>query len=625
MPSAALLFGEPGGPLNLSKLGVGFFAFFLALELMCGCGQQTAQLFSSSNMASSKGVVDDWSTHHMRFSDPGIEADTIRNGTHNKWLRITADPRYQMQQLRRSAAWTIRFKPVKHPPHFPLRATDPLSSLHRDWAYPIAPAHNGTQVGAFPAKYSFDINATPSCSDYVVFPIDISGSTTQANIVGFNNLYDGTCPSSSPTGQPFTPTLQFAYYVDSGSVSGSPVLSEDGTKIAFVAYNLSNGATAFHVVTLGTTGNNGTAYNAPVQPCTINGVQNCTTNNAVDTSLSIASDANSSPFVDYAEDVAYVGDDTGSLHKITGVFRGTPSEATGGGWPFTTPAGNPRPALYSPVYDSVSQHILVSSSGYLYCIDVSSGTPTLCSPTGSVYVGIGNQDSPTVDSTAGTVFAEGDIASASDPTGESSVLTQTTISLGNLVQAAMGSASVPSSGDFDNAYYSGNYADGYLYFCGSAAGTQDEPTLYRIGFNSGGTMDGANDGNFYPLAATTHGTTTYASACTPLTEFYNPNQGKDYLFLGVQEVAAPSGCDSQACIMSFQLDDAYPGHLSLFPSVPAATLPTGGETSTLPGIIINNLSGIIIDNVSGASGASQIYFSNINTGNATQASQNGLN
>ena len=30
------------------------------------------------------------------------------------------------------------------------------------------------------------------------------------------------------------------------------------------------------------------------------------------------------PFVDYSGDIAYVGDDTGKLHKITGVFTGTP-------------------------------------------------------------------------------------------------------------------------------------------------------------------------------------------------------------------------------------------------------------------------------------------------------------
>lgn len=612
--------------MNPSKVSFSLLALLTATAIICGCGQQASiiQPLSSSPTASSKGVVDDWSTHHVKFSDPGTEADAIRNGTRDKWLRVTADPRFQMQLLKRSPAWQDRFGHIKYPLRSRLLGVTAKPGLDRDWAYPIAPAHDGIEAGAFPAKYSFDINATPRCSDYVVFPIDISGSTTQANIVGFNNLYNGTCPSSSPIGQPFTPTLQFAYYVDSGSVWGSPVLSEDGTKVAFVAYNLSNGATTFHVVTLGTAGENGAGYSSPAEPCTVNGVQSCLSNNAVDTSLSIASDAYASPFVDYAGDVAYVGDDAGSLHKITGVFRGTPSEDTAGGWPFTIPGAS---NLNSPVHDSISQHIFLTShsSSDLYCVDISSGTPALCSPTGSVNIGNGGDNSPTVDSTAGTVFAEGNIASASAPIGEFSVVTQATISLGNVVQANMGSTSLPYSGDFDNAYYSGNYGYGYLYFCGSATGTDFEPTLYRIGFNSNGTMIGANDGNSYPLAATTLGTTTYASSCTPLTEIYNPNQGKDYLFLGVQEVAAPTGCDSEGCIMSFQLDDAYPGHLSSFPSVPAATFPVTGSNFNLHGVITDNLSGIILDNVSGASGASQVYFSNDVAGSATQASQNGLN
>ena len=40
----------------------------------------------------------------------------------------------------------------------------------------------------------------------------------------------------------------------------------------------------------------------------------------------VAGNSNSSPYVDYASDVLYVGDDSGNLHKFTGVFNGTPAE-----------------------------------------------------------------------------------------------------------------------------------------------------------------------------------------------------------------------------------------------------------------------------------------------------------
>jgi hypothetical protein len=47
------------------------------------------------------GVVDDWSHHHLIFSNPGTEEEAIKNGRHDAWLRIVNDPRYIMQQLKR--------------------------------------------------------------------------------------------------------------------------------------------------------------------------------------------------------------------------------------------------------------------------------------------------------------------------------------------------------------------------------------------------------------------------------------------------------------------------------------------------------------------------------------------
>ena len=45
-------------------------------------------------------------------------------------------------------------------------------------------------------------------------------------------------------------------------------------------------------------------------------------------------DTFSAPFYDYVgtDDVLYVGDDNGNLHKFTGVFAGTPAES-GSPWP----------------------------------------------------------------------------------------------------------------------------------------------------------------------------------------------------------------------------------------------------------------------------------------------------
>ena len=51
----------------------------------------------------SQGYVEDWSSHHVVFSNPGSEPDVRDRDKHDKWLRIVNDERYIMQQRRRSA------------------------------------------------------------------------------------------------------------------------------------------------------------------------------------------------------------------------------------------------------------------------------------------------------------------------------------------------------------------------------------------------------------------------------------------------------------------------------------------------------------------------------------------
>ncbi len=48
--------------------------------------------------------VDDWTHHHVIFSNPGTLSDAAKNGTLDEWFRITNDPRYQLQQLKRGSA-----------------------------------------------------------------------------------------------------------------------------------------------------------------------------------------------------------------------------------------------------------------------------------------------------------------------------------------------------------------------------------------------------------------------------------------------------------------------------------------------------------------------------------------
>src|ERR1039458_3786988 len=49
-----------------------------------------------------RGLPDDWSHHHLVFSNPGTGEDAVKNGTFEHWLKVTSDPRYTMQQIKRS-------------------------------------------------------------------------------------------------------------------------------------------------------------------------------------------------------------------------------------------------------------------------------------------------------------------------------------------------------------------------------------------------------------------------------------------------------------------------------------------------------------------------------------------
>lgn len=51
-----------------------------------------------------RGIPEDWSHHHLVFSNPGTEEAAVANGTHDRWLSIVNDPRYIIQQLMRRAA-----------------------------------------------------------------------------------------------------------------------------------------------------------------------------------------------------------------------------------------------------------------------------------------------------------------------------------------------------------------------------------------------------------------------------------------------------------------------------------------------------------------------------------------
>jgi hypothetical protein len=130
------------------------------------------------------------------------------------------------------------------PPRGRLRRKPATPKAHGDWHFPLGNGTMAANAGATtndqsPAKFSFDINAAPDCSnDYVVYTLNVAGSPSQPNIVGFNNLYAGASASqqnivkASETGTTATITTQAAHGFTVGRkviIDGVPVNGYNGT------------------------------------------------------------------------------------------------------------------------------------------------------------------------------------------------------------------------------------------------------------------------------------------------------------------------------------------------------------------------------------------------------------
>jgi len=556
------------------------------------------------------GLVQDWSHRHVVFSSPS-DIPTL--------MAIRQDPRFLHQLLRRNTLGlnpTMGLNPAA-PTSTPDVAADQeqeqlgeqaenesesdsegTGSPHQqatkvDWSMSLGA--NNTHVQGYPAKFSFDVTAPPSClNDFVVFPTALAGSSVvprQATIIAYNNLYStqgiagGLCAHNGPT-------VKWAYNTGA-AIRTSPVLSfPNAAKVAWVSVN-----GVVHVLTIGTTGANGTSATAPATP----GVGNNAVNATVTLSGAPAVTA-SSLFVDYTHDAAYIGDDNGRLHKIVNIFNGVPAEFMASGWPVTVNVGV---HLSGPVFDFFNNNIYVTDgNGRLsYVRDVNSTSGCL-SPTlpgnaclGSFLVlstGSGIPDPPIVDSSTGHVFSE--TAASTNIPNAAVVQVDTALTPASMVTVPVGTPDAANplhNGDFDNNYLNGPTL-GFYYVCGKggAGATSMFPTLYRIGFhNVSATIRGVMNAAVDP--ATPVLLARGRTQCSPATEFFNTSAPqRDWLFLSVRNLCSATGGIPGGCIMSYNITNG----------MPAAFTRRAAEK--------NGTSGIIVDNVAAAAQASSIYFSN---------------
>ncbi len=468
------------------------------------------------------GFPQDWSQSHLIFSRDALAKHP---GLADREPRI----RYQLAQ---------RFPAPANSSVAPSKVSikpKPRPSLYRDWNVTL-----GGRIFAhgFPVKYSFaDPTAPPDCTnDYAAFGLSapetpgVGGGN--ANLVGFNNLYSGT----APTGLCGTaPTPLFAYNITTatgGKITTSPILSLDGKKIGFV--ESVTGATPmafFHVLTWKAS-DGGTPASSVVP----------TAGEMTTLTISLtATITTSAPWIDYSDDVVYVGDDTGLMYKITGVFNGTPALA-GSPWPLQVGVTQ---KLTPPVFDIDRRALMVGgTSGSLYQINTLAGTVSSPLLIGGAAPSPGVVSPPIVDVTNGTTF----VTSAND--GTSAVLVEAdTTNLNLLTRARIGMGAFGSTAMSlyepapSNDYYN-NTSAGVIRVCGTGAADQS-PWQYAFGFNAGRIMNSTPSFSQQIVTST-------AARCTGLTEFNNP-------FVEATDVITASAVASNVLTVTAKNDDLTVG------------------------------------------------------------------
>ena len=484
-------------------------------------------------------LPNDWTHSHLVYSQPG---------TVEQAMRLQQDLRFEQQLYRRGqplrlpAAQTERSGVGSPQPQFPFR---PLKS-NGLWDESLGAA---ATVGAvnFPAKFSFN-SAVANCAsattpDFVVYSTGLTGSGTQASLIAYDNLYTG-CTGTVPT--------VYWSYNTGGQIQTSPVISLDGTQLAFVQTAGGIGSLvllkwkASATETVGSPGVPTAAtpatYSACVAPCMTSIILQ-------DTSHVPTNDITSSVFYDYTGDTIWVGDSRNWLHRFNPIFAAgsTPAEV-GSPWPvqlFPTDAT----ALASQVYDHGSGNVFVGDAGgYFYSVSAATGAVTKSS---QLDHGTGIVAGPLVDSTAEVAYVfssnDGSTACAGGPCAAVYRFAAGFAAGSAGAEVTVGaSAAAPEplyEGSLDSAYENSSNAAGNLYVCGD---TGADPTLYQVQITSGAVLSTVVTG---PVL------TTAATACSPVTDVLNPNAtggSTEFIFASVQTKGTSTPCAAGGCIMNFK-------------------------------------------------------------------------
>ena len=171
------------------------------------------------------GAVQDWSAGTIIFSRDGLakhpevltREPRVLNQVRQRWQTPKADVFRGLDGGTNGQGITGK----RNPPQ-------------RDWN--VTGLGGRLSTNMYPSKFSFDPGAAPDCvNDYVVFGLNNVGSAPNGNLVAFNNLYFDTAGDGFCTG--IAPSVLFDYNISTlatGRINTSPILSLDGTKVAFI-------------------------------------------------------------------------------------------------------------------------------------------------------------------------------------------------------------------------------------------------------------------------------------------------------------------------------------------------------------------------------------------------------
>jgi hypothetical protein len=571
----------------------GLLLLSIPLSGQSGIGVETTAQGDSNDGQTHLGYPQDWSSPHLLMPGTRVE-DVLAAGAR--------DPRHVYNMVMRQVA--VENARISVP--------WPRRRMKIDWAVSL---ENGyVPQNQFPAKYRFDVRSQSCNSDYVLFGLTVT-SGTQANLVGINNLYTEATPPCNGG----SPWVAFAYNTvthTGGQIRTSPTLSVDGTKVAFV--ESTGGASYFHVLVLPNPipmppSQTGTVL-SPQTPtsCTTPTTAGCMTTLTIE---STAPNTNSSPWVDYSADTAYVGADNGLLYKITPVFGGgVPALVSNSDWPVTVSTQTTK-VLTAPTEDTDSSRIFIGDGrGYLYAVSLNGPGHTYAAQVAVGWVenggaGTGIVDPPIVvtdsaNPTTDQVFAftgcsevigiGGAVSQlAANFTSSSTLTTSNTVDLGSGSGNGDCTSGNVHQGMFDNAFWLNGTASGHMIACGFVSGTSSKPLI-----PSNPKM------YFFPFAnhlITSTGSSTFVvnntmgDECSPLTEFYNGTA--DRLFFGV-------GGPSEGYVESSTITSSL--------TTPSCAAPPTSSCVKAPSAL-GGTSGIVIDNQV-SNGGSNIYFTTLAAG-----------